>query len=613
MGGVVAESPAMVLRFLQLGVFLVFAVAAVSQATQGSRVHHYDFLVSPSTLLLCLWQCFWLCRQKSVLTVNGQFPGPIIRARRGDVLVVNVRNHGDKNITIHWHGVDQPRNPWSDGPEYITQCPIQPGATFVYRVILSKEEGTLWWHAHTGFDRATVHGAVVILPNHGAAFPFLQTHPHVEVEEIQPIILGEWWRNDDANVLLEESMRTGRDVKPSDATTINGEPGDMFPCSKSGTFTARVEGGKTYLLRVINAGLTNDMFFAVAGHRLTVVATDARYTKPFATDHLMVASGQTVDALLHANLTAGDGVRRRRRRYYMAARTFSSNTIVAVFNNSTATAILEYAGDDAPSSTTSPVFPTTTLPAVDDIAAAMAYTARLRSLASVEHPVDVPANADERLLVTMAVNLIPCGGGANATCTGPHGDRLAASLNNVSFVNPSGVDILSAYYHHHHHRRSVYGDDFPDEPASRFNFTDPGLPAEGLGPFTERGTRVKVVEYGAAVEVVFQDTAVLGTESHPMHLHGYSFYVVGRGIGNFDDGRDPAGYNLVDPPYQNTVAVPKGGWAAIRFRATNPGVWFMHCHFDRHVVWGMDTVFIVKDGKDPEAKMMRPPKNMPKC
>jgi len=42
-------------------------------------------------------------------------------------------------------------------------------------------------------------------------------------------------------------------------------------------------------------------------------------------------------------------------------------------------------------------------------------------------------------------------------------------------------------------------------------------------------------------------------------------------------------------------------------------MWFMHCHFDRHVVWGMDTVFIVKDGKAPEAKMMRPPPNMPKC
>ena len=63
------------------------------------------------------------------------------------------------------HGVDQPRNPWSDGPEYITQSLIQPGAAFAYRVILSQEEGTLWWHAHTGFDGATVHGAIVVLPD----------------------------------------------------------------------------------------------------------------------------------------------------------------------------------------------------------------------------------------------------------------------------------------------------------------------------------------------------------------------------------------------------------------------------------------------------------------
>lgn len=43
------------------------------------------------------------------------------------------------------------------------------------------------------------------------------------------------------------------------------------------------------------------------------------------------------------------------------------------------------------------------------------------------------------------------------------------------------------------------------------------------------------------------------------------------------------------------------------------GVWFMHCHFDRHTVWGMDTVFIVKNGKGPDAQMMPRPPNMPKC
>ena len=82
------------------------------------------------------------------------------------------------------HGVDQPRNPWSDGPIYITQCPIQPGANLTYTVILSEEEGTLWWHAHSDYDRTTIHGAIVIHPKLGTTFPFEK--PHKEI----PIILS---------------------------------------------------------------------------------------------------------------------------------------------------------------------------------------------------------------------------------------------------------------------------------------------------------------------------------------------------------------------------------------------------------------------------------------
>ena len=125
-----------------------------------------------------------LCHEKTILAVNGQFPGPTIYARAGDVVVVNVYNQGNKNITLHWHGVDQPRNPWFDGPEYITQCPIQPGANFTYRIIFSEEEGTVWWHAHSDFDRATVHGAIVVHPKRGSAYPY--TKPYKEM----PIILG---------------------------------------------------------------------------------------------------------------------------------------------------------------------------------------------------------------------------------------------------------------------------------------------------------------------------------------------------------------------------------------------------------------------------------------
>lgn len=78
----------------------------------------------------------------------------------------------------------QPRNPWSDGPEYITQCPIQPGSKFRQTIVLSDEEGTIWWHAHSAWARATVHGAIVVYPKPGTSYPFPK--PQAEI----PIILG---------------------------------------------------------------------------------------------------------------------------------------------------------------------------------------------------------------------------------------------------------------------------------------------------------------------------------------------------------------------------------------------------------------------------------------
>lgn len=43
-----------------------------------------------------------LCHTKSVVTINGQFPGPRIVAREGDQLLIKVVNHVQNNITIHW-------------------------------------------------------------------------------------------------------------------------------------------------------------------------------------------------------------------------------------------------------------------------------------------------------------------------------------------------------------------------------------------------------------------------------------------------------------------------------------------------------------------------------
>lgn len=76
------------------------------------------------------------------------------------------------------------RTPWADGPEYVTQCPIQPGGSYTYRFTIENQEGTLWWHAHSRWLRATVYGALIIYPKLGSSYPF--PLPHHEV----PILLG---------------------------------------------------------------------------------------------------------------------------------------------------------------------------------------------------------------------------------------------------------------------------------------------------------------------------------------------------------------------------------------------------------------------------------------
>ncbi|CAA7018543.1 unnamed protein product [Microthlaspi erraticum] len=58
-----------------------------------------------------------------------------------------------------------------------------------------------------------------------------------------------------------------------------------------------------------------------------------------------------------------------------------------------------------------------------------------------------------------------------------------------------------------------------------------------------------------------------------------------EGRRNYDERT--AQFNLEDPPYLNTIGVPVGGWATIRFVANNPGLWLLHCHFDIHQTWGM--------------------------
>jgi FtsP/CotA-like multicopper oxidase with cupredoxin domain len=70
------------------------------------------------------------------------------------------------------HGVNQRLSAWNDGPDYITQCPIQPNQSYTYNFTVEGQAGTVWWHAHISWLRATLHGAFIIEPNRDNLYPY---------------------------------------------------------------------------------------------------------------------------------------------------------------------------------------------------------------------------------------------------------------------------------------------------------------------------------------------------------------------------------------------------------------------------------------------------------
>ncbi len=92
---------------------------------------------------------------------NGQNPGPTLRAKVGDTLVVELENTLDDPTTIHWHGVAVP---WAmDGVTWMG-APVAPGETFEYRFTLTRP-GTFWYHPHFDTARqvdAGLYGVLVV-------------------------------------------------------------------------------------------------------------------------------------------------------------------------------------------------------------------------------------------------------------------------------------------------------------------------------------------------------------------------------------------------------------------------------------------------------------------
>ena len=161
---------------------------------------------------------------RSVILINGQFPGPTITANWGDTFQITVHNKitgPEEGTAMHWHGLLQKTTPYEDGVPGVQQCPIAPGSTFTYS-FQADLYGSSWYHSHYSAQyNAGIFGAMVVYG------PWAQSYDI----DLGPILLTDWYHKDYFTLVQETITTIPGPPFPSDNNLINGKMD--FPCDQA--------------------------------------------------------------------------------------------------------------------------------------------------------------------------------------------------------------------------------------------------------------------------------------------------------------------------------------------------------------------------------------------
>lgn len=192
----------------------------------------------------------------SVFAYNGQVPGPEIRVKRGDRVIVHFKNELPEGYasTLHWHGIEL--NNQSDGTEH-SQAAVHTGETYVYDFIAPRA-GVFWYHPH-------VRGAEKVAA--GLYAPLIVTQP----EEEQLVQVGKLPSKDVTVVLSDLSVEDGalRDLnKISAMETMNGTEGNVLLVNGKEFPRLSLQQGEGIRLRLINASIARYYRLSLPGHQI---------------------------------------------------------------------------------------------------------------------------------------------------------------------------------------------------------------------------------------------------------------------------------------------------------------------------------------------------------
>ena len=307
---------------IQLSSSLVLAVSLLSSSWGIAAVKEYHLNIDEGVVNLT-------GKPLKRITVNGQFPAPLLEFEEGDDAVIHVHNHlKNQDSSLHWHGLLLPG--LMDGvPGMNGFKGIKPNGHFVYKFKV-RQSGTYWYHAHSkGQEQDGLYGALLIYPKNKQP---LATHEQTERDYVVMLsdfheqssdqiqknlkISAEYYQNQRetlgdiwAQVKRDGLKATWSDRKmwnqmrmlKTDLSDVTGYTFLMNGKTPDQNWTGLFKPNEKVRLRFINASAMSFFDVRIPNLKMTVVSADGQPVQPVAVDEFRIGAAETYDVVVEPN------------------------------------------------------------------------------------------------------------------------------------------------------------------------------------------------------------------------------------------------------------------------------------------------------------------------
>jgi FtsP/CotA-like multicopper oxidase with cupredoxin domain len=240
----------------------------------------------------------------STIGYSNQVPGPLLRAREGQRVTVEVVNDTDVPEYVHWHGLFVP--PEVDGAEEEGTPPVPPHGRRHYQFV-AKPAGSRWYHSHTAAMLDLHRGAYT------GQFGFFMidsaNDPGLYDQEVF-LALREW-QYFLSTTDQDEMAADPNDPMPEKPATPDPRPNGLEVSAPLYSINdkvlgagdpLRVQTGQRVLMHLLNASAAQIHRVALPGHKFQVIALDGNpVPTPQPVDVIEIAPGERVDAIVEMN------------------------------------------------------------------------------------------------------------------------------------------------------------------------------------------------------------------------------------------------------------------------------------------------------------------------